>query len=570
MKKIILILSLLALPIVAYAANTGWNPKPDGVHAKSPMIPVFLNQTAIDALSPTSGSVVHNTTTGKNQWYNGVLWVDYDTNIFENISASGTVQAERVLVNAGTAVAPSIAIGQTDDGIFSSADGRLDISLDGAAAWKLTSNILGGNSGSTGAIINEIPSSTNPTLLSIQSDTNTGVGRAGSDQLSHIAGGIEGIRITEIASATRTDIKNSLGTSTETISSTDTLDNTNHTVWCDATSADVTLNLPTAVGIDGVEYRVKKIDSSNNDCILDGNGSETIDGVLTKPIIFENHAVSIKSDNTNWKIIQSAPITVVAKSYAIGATASGTQYVSGYYHGDSADLNLTQASPTGTHGAANEPAGAHAFWVHGAYAASGGSGAARLEISGTSFTSASGGTRTTTDSEVLIADLSTAVLDQYFETTKKWLGQITYTVICDGACTHTTYSTDGNNGHAKYDDLGSGGRLGFTIEDFEIVGFAGANDTGFDIQLIKHDGTGWTYAATGFVPGNGSLTSLVAKYSTESDLTTGLHFAFKIEDIGEFIDVASATQKEGYLIRIITTSNNAIKFATAHVGSVLP
>jgi hypothetical protein len=48
-----------------------------------------------------------------------------------------------------------------------------------------------------GGILAEVPSATNPVLAPQSGDNNTGIGWAADDQLSLIAGGIEGIRITE-------------------------------------------------------------------------------------------------------------------------------------------------------------------------------------------------------------------------------------------------------------------------------------------------------------------------------------------------------------------------------------
>ena len=87
MKKYIVLLLLIFSTSVAHAANTGWNPKPDGVHAKSPVIPQFLNQTAIDALSPTEGSIVYNTTENRNEWYSGATWSKF----FDGLNSFGAL-----------------------------------------------------------------------------------------------------------------------------------------------------------------------------------------------------------------------------------------------------------------------------------------------------------------------------------------------------------------------------------------------------------------------------------------------------------------------------------------------
>lgn len=70
----------------------------------------------------------------------------------------------------------------------------------------------------------------------------------------------------------------------------------------DSTSGDVTIDLPTAVGISGKRYIFKLIEASNT-CIIDGNGTETIDTALTKVLSVLQESVTIVSDNANWHII---------------------------------------------------------------------------------------------------------------------------------------------------------------------------------------------------------------------------------------------------------------------------
>lgn len=85
--------------------------------------------------------------------------------------------------------------------------------------------------------------------------------------------------------------------------SSDTLDETNHVVLCDCTSNTITINLPTASGISGRIYHIKKIDSSANAVTIDGNGGETVDGTTTKVLSSQYDSVMIVSDGSNWLII---------------------------------------------------------------------------------------------------------------------------------------------------------------------------------------------------------------------------------------------------------------------------
>ena len=89
----------------------------------------------------------------------------------------------------------------------------------------------------------------------------------------------------------------------ETFTGADTLGTDNYVALCDATSASFTLSLPTAVGIAGQLYHIKKIDSTGNLVTIDANGSETIDGVDTVVISTQYESFKIVSNGTNWFII---------------------------------------------------------------------------------------------------------------------------------------------------------------------------------------------------------------------------------------------------------------------------
>ena len=68
----------------------------------------------------------------------------------------------------------------------------------------------------------------------------------------------------------------------------------------DCTSGTFTVTLPTAVGITGKAFTLKN--SGAGSITLDGDGSETIDGVTTK-VLAANDSVTVLSDNVNWILI---------------------------------------------------------------------------------------------------------------------------------------------------------------------------------------------------------------------------------------------------------------------------
>ncbi|HWV28273.1 MAG TPA: glycosyl hydrolase family 28-related protein [Dyadobacter sp.] len=75
----------------------------------------------------------------------------------------------------------------------------------------------------------------------------------------------------------------------------------------DATAAARTCTLPPLssayVNGEGLKLTIKKTDSSANTVLVDGNGSETIDGSTGFSLTTQNHAVTIQAGPTEWKIL---------------------------------------------------------------------------------------------------------------------------------------------------------------------------------------------------------------------------------------------------------------------------
>jgi len=71
----------------------------------------------------------------------------------------------------------------------------------------------------------------------------------------------------------------------------------------DASSAAVTMTLPSAASTNGQQFIIKKTDSSSNTVTIDGNGSETIDGDTTLVINFQYDSATLVSDGTSWSIV---------------------------------------------------------------------------------------------------------------------------------------------------------------------------------------------------------------------------------------------------------------------------
>jgi hypothetical protein len=70
-----------------------------------------------------------------------------------------------------------------------------------------------------------------------------------------------------------------------------------------ATLQVITITLPTAVGELGRDYIIKRVNAGPNVVIVEGFGSETIDGELQYQLETQWESVTIISDNSNWKVI---------------------------------------------------------------------------------------------------------------------------------------------------------------------------------------------------------------------------------------------------------------------------
>jgi hypothetical protein len=78
---------------------------------------------------------------------------------------------------------------------------------------------------------------------------------------------------------------------------------TDDVILVDASSGTVTVTLPAASGNAGKVYQIKKIDSSGNTVIIDGDGAETIDEAPTLTTTVQYEAFTLVCDGTEWWII---------------------------------------------------------------------------------------------------------------------------------------------------------------------------------------------------------------------------------------------------------------------------
>jgi hypothetical protein len=247
---------------------------------------------------------------------------------------------------------------------------------------------------------------------------------------------------------------------------------------------------------------------------------------------------------------------VAFKSYTLTTGNPDRYYLAGYYDFSATDANLNEGSPTQAYGSTNNMYAAHASIVAGGPGTVVGGGQVGLRVTGVSINDS--GVRTPGDSETIVNDITTLALNQYVEG-KKWLGPVTFELfVVSGA--PTAYSLDFNYGFAKYEDFGN---RNFTVTDIEAVGRGAASDPSFNIILFHHNTSGWTYAATGFVPGGTQISNMQTDVSPENEPTNNIRFAYKRAGLSTTVNGADS---EGVVIAVDTGVGGAVEIMDVHLG----
>lgn len=332
----------------------------------------------------------------------------------------------------------------------------------------------------------------------------------------------------------------------------------------DASAIDLWIDRTTTAVGTGVQRFFGASDNGDNKFWFDVSGRMFQKEATTPTAVTGYGAVYPKSDGQYYyqntvsgnehRLGPNAAATPKTFHITTQGLGSGTFYSGGFYEASDVDANLTQVATTVTFGDANHPYAAHAFVLLGGACTTDAS-TVSLTVSGTSISDSM--VRTAADSEVITTDCTGASPNDYLETTKRWLGTYTITMASAGA---TAFAADFNYGYAQYADLNS---QDYIVKSFGCVGLAGANDAGFDLELLYHRPLGWTYAATGFVPGDSALIQTSTILAPEDDLTNGQHFVFEAKGLSDEI---TASAQEGVLIRVTTTQNNSIEYIDCTMG----
>lgn len=130
----------------------------------------------------------------------GPLWrriADYVESIRDVHIAAGK---HLVLPQNNGAASPTLAFGDGDTGFYEGSDGVITTAIEGNTRWIFANAFFGRDVSTYPNMRYAVSSATSP-VFCFGTDSNTGLGTAAADQVSLIAGGVEGIRVTEAAGA---------------------------------------------------------------------------------------------------------------------------------------------------------------------------------------------------------------------------------------------------------------------------------------------------------------------------------------------------------------------------------
>ncbi len=222
-----------------------------------------------------------------------------------------------------------------------------------------------------------------------------------------------------------------------------------------------------------------------------------------------------------------------------------TEIMGGYIFAPSDDDFI----PSVLFGTVNEARGAHLFLVQ---AAGAGGGDTTIRITGTSITGL--GIRTPGDTEDLVMG-DAAAAGTYYETIKRWNGQVTI-------AKQSGPDLPANHGWATYFDNANND---YILTSMSVTWLAGANDSGFDMQLLLHSSSGWTYTPGGEPVPAVAIVSSGSDLAPENEVFNGETGQWSRGQLN--ISVAGSVA-DGLIFRAVTGVSSTIEQATVLVTVV--
>lgn len=206
----------------------------------------------------------------------GSAWLWYDS----------TLNALRASLNGGAAV--TISTGGGGGGSLQDAyDNGATITLSGGAPVTLNKP----DADATSALVISVTDGTGPGMSIALTGAATGPAAV-------FTGGNVGVATT--APHSRLHVDGSFAMRVRSVNSNSVALATDAVISVDASGGDVTVTLPTAVGISGRTYYIKKNDSSFNSVFVQAFGAQTIDGLNTQELSVQYESMQLVSDGAGW------------------------------------------------------------------------------------------------------------------------------------------------------------------------------------------------------------------------------------------------------------------------------
>jgi len=319
-----------------------------------------------------------------------------------------------------------------------------------------------------------------------------------------------------------------------------TVTNTEMHIQGDGGPITITANPQIVAGVNGQIVYIEGKSNTNTVTIQSGNGVH----LHGKAIIGEHDMLVLhyEAGDSEWQeVTRNFYPTDKFWHFTSPLGSSGTTYADGWYEFGASDNDFNSSITLGT---ANKSEAAHFFLVQ----AAGGGGGTDTVIRITGTTINDNGTRATGQTVDVTVDDAGSVGD-YYETTEKWLGQVTI-VKLSGPDLLMNY------GFVKYWDNNNSD---FKVNGLEATWLGGANDAGTDIILRHHKSTGWTYNNGAAPTPPTALAQMTIDHSTDSQTRNGENHAWKRVNLNTAVEGSGS---EGMIIEIITTANKAFEGGT--------
>ncbi|MBU2634400.1 MAG: hypothetical protein KJ674_04085 [Nanoarchaeota archaeon] len=132
----------------------------------------------------------------------GTITPTHKLNVVGNVNVTGNINIESsgtvlLLPQENTEAAPTLAFGNGDTGIYEVVDNTLAFTFSGGKWWSLNSGAFYSATTNGPYIDRSAASTTNP-VYTFDSDTDTGLGWGGANNLSFIIGGTEKMRLDDL------------------------------------------------------------------------------------------------------------------------------------------------------------------------------------------------------------------------------------------------------------------------------------------------------------------------------------------------------------------------------------